>query len=232
MTRRHVTSMATTAGDVDAVAGAQQPLGREFFGRQAPDVARDLVGMVLCRHDEGLVARILEVEAYTQDDPACHAYGGRTARNAALWGPPGHAYVYRSYGVHWCMNVSTGTEGVGQGCLLRAAQPLEGLAIMRSRRTTHTTTELLRGPGKLCQAFGITGAMNGTDLCTTDLGDTADVRIHLGDDGIRLPVAEGPRVGVTQAADLPRRFFVAGSPWVSTYRRSPRAPRGTDLQAT
>jgi DNA-3-methyladenine glycosylase len=191
-------------------------LTRDFFARPAPVVAYELVGKVL-RH-RGMAARIVEVEAYTQDDPACHAYRGRTLRNAPLWGPPGHAYVYRSYGMHWCVNVATGAEGVGQGCLIRAAEPLEGLEVMRQHRPVLHDVDLLRGPAKLCQAFDITGAMSGMDVC--DGGP-----LEFGDDGCRPAVAEGPRVGVSQAADLPWRFSVAGSPWVSTYRRSPRAPR-------
>lgn len=191
-------------------------LTRDFFARQAPAVARELVGKVLRHH--GMAARVVEVEAYTQDDPACHAYRGRTVRNAPLWGPPGHAYVYRSYGMHWCFNAATGADGVGQGCLIRAAEPLEGLELMRQRRPVRHDVDLLRGPAKLCQAFGITGDMSGMDLC--DGGPLAFC-----DDGCRPHVAEGPRVGVSQAADLPWRFSVVGSPWVSTYRRSPRAPR-------
>jgi DNA-3-methyladenine glycosylase len=208
----------TTAAAVEAepVSGETRQLGRDFFARPAPIVARGLIGMLLCRSDEGLVARIVEAEAYMQDDAACHAYGGRTARNAPLWGPAGHAYVYRSYGVHWCLNVATGTEGVAQGCLIRAAEPLDGLDVLRARRGTDAITELLRGPGKLCQAFGITGSMSGADVCSGGL-------VNFRDDGTRPVSAEGPRVGVSQAADLPWRYFLAGSPWVSTYRRSPRA---------
>jgi DNA-3-methyladenine glycosylase len=202
---------------VDAVAAAPV-LTRAFFARPAPAVARELIGMVLCRRDEPLAARIVEVEAYTQDDPACHAYRGWTVRNAPLFGPAGHAYVYRSYGMHWCFNVSTGSEGVGQGCLIRAAEPLRGHDLMRSRRPVRRDADLLRGPAKLCQALDITGALSGTDLC-------ADAPLRFHDDGTRPPVAEGPRVGVSLAADVPWRFFVATSPWVSAYRRSPRAPR-------
>ncbi|MBW3606020.1 MAG: DNA-3-methyladenine glycosylase [Actinobacteria bacterium] len=191
---------------------------RAFFARDATVVGPELVGMVLSRPDEGLFARVVEVEAYRQDDPACHAYRRRTERNAPLWGPSGHAYVYRSYGVHWCVNVATGSDGVAQGCLMRAAQPLAGHELMRTRRGGVADVELLRGPAKLCEAFGITGALSGRDLC-------GDAPIVLLDDGTRPDVAAGPRVGVSQAADWPWRFFVDGSRWVSVYRRSPRAPR-------
>ena len=193
-------------------------LPRGFFARPAPEVARDLIGMILCRHDDGSAARIVEVEAYTQDDPACHAHNGRTERNAVLWGPPGHAYVYRSYGMHWCFNTSTGGDGVGQGCLIRAAEPLRGHARLRARRPVARDLDLLRGPAKLCQAFGIGGDLGGSDLC-------GGGPLHFHDDGARPAVATGPRVGVTLAADVPWRFTAAGSPWVSAYRRSPRAPR-------
>lgn len=194
------------------------PLPRGFFARQAPQVAEELVGTLLWRPDEGLCARVVEVEAYTGDDPACHAYRRRTERNAPLWGPPGHAYVYRSYGIHWCFNVATGCDGVAQGCLIRAAEPLANLERMRSRRGGAADGELLRGPAKLCEAFAITGAMSGADLCV-------DGPVELRDDGTRPEVVSGPRVGVSHAADWPRRFSVAGSRWVSAYRRSPRAPR-------
>lgn len=203
-------------GHSTATAGTL--LQRRFFARDATIVAPALVGMVLCRPAEGLHARVVEVEAYTQDDPACHAYRRRTDRNAPLWGPPGHAYVYRSYGVHWCFNVATGCDGVAQGCLIRAAEPLAGHALMRSRRGAAADVELLRGPAKLCAAYAITGALSGRDVAG---GGPVEFR----DDGMRPDVVTGPRVGVSYAADWPWRFFVDGSRWVSPYRRSPRAPR-------
>lgn len=193
-------------------------LPRTFFARHATAVAPDLVGKLLVRSDDGLRARIVEVEAYTEDDPACHAYGRTTARTAPLRGPAGHAYVYRSYGVHWCFNVATGDDGVAQGCLIRAAEPLDGLPLMRDRRSRDDDLELLRGPAKLCEAYAIDGTMSGADVC--DGGP-----LGFADDGARPDVAAGPRVGVSQAADLPWRFYAADSPWVSTYRRSPRARR-------
>ncbi|HWB72061.1 MAG TPA: DNA-3-methyladenine glycosylase [Egibacteraceae bacterium] len=191
-------------------------LQRSFFARPAPRVAPDLLGKLLVRADEGLVARIVEAEAYTQDEPACHAHGGRTARNAPLFGPPGNAYVYFTYGMHWCLNAATAAEGEGQGCLLRAAQPLAGLAVMRARRGQRPDRELLRGPARLAQAFGLDGTWSGRDLC--DEGP-----LYLADDGALPPVQAGPRVGVVAAADLPWRFVVAGSPWASPYRRHARA---------
>jgi DNA-3-methyladenine glycosylase len=198
-------------------APAAAPLERAFFARPAPDVARDLVGKLLIRADERLSARIVETEAYTQDDPACHAYGGRTQRNAPLFGPPGHAYVYFTYGMHWCLNTATGREGRGEGVLLRAAEPLAGLDRMRSRRGRHLRDrDLLRGPARLAQAFGLDGAWSSTDLCD-------DGPLRLADDGTRPAVETSPRVGVVAAADRTWRFVAAGSPWASAYKRHPRA---------
>lgn len=198
------------------------PLDRGFFARSAVDVAPALVGKLLVRRDKGLVvARIVETEAYTADDPACHAYRRRTARTAPLYGHPGHAYVYRSYGVHWCLNIATGVDGEAEGCLLRAAEPLDGLETLRARRSVRGPVrdrDLLRGPGRLGQGFGLDGTWSGRDVCG------ASAPLTLADDGERPPVVAGPRVGVSQAAHLQRRFLVAGSPWVSPYSRSPRAP--------
>lgn len=193
------------------------PLGREFYARPATEVAPDLLGVLLVRADEGLVARIVETEAYRQSDAACHAHRGRTARNAPLFGPPGHAYVYFTYGMHWCMNVVTGVEGRGEGCLLRAAEPIEGLAVMRARRGGRSDRDLLRGPARLAQAFGLDRTWSGTDLCAGPL--------HLADDGARPAFEATPRTGVAAAADLPWRFVVAGSRWASPYKRH-RNPRG------
>jgi DNA-3-methyladenine glycosylase len=205
-------ALAGEAGDGRRVA----VLGRAFFARPAVEVARDLVGKLLVRADDGVVARLVETEAYHQDDPASHAYQRRTARNAPLYGPPGHAYVYLNYGVHWCLNVATGQDGVGEGCLLRAAQPLEGLEVMHARRGPVAERDLLRGPGRLGQAYGLDGSWSGRDLC-------AGGPLHLADDADRPDVAAGPRVGVSRAADRPWRFWLPGSPWVSAYKRSPRA---------
>ncbi|HUH08654.1 MAG TPA: DNA-3-methyladenine glycosylase [Egibacteraceae bacterium] len=193
------------------------PLERGFFARHAPAVARDLVGKLLIRADDGLVVRIVEAEAYTEDDPACHAHRGQTARNAPLFGPAGHAYVYFTYGMHWCLNTATGGVGDGQGCLLRAAEPLEGLAVMRRRRSGAADAVLLRGPARLAQAFGLDGSWTGIDLCDGGL-------LRLADDGARPGVEVTPRVGVSTAADVPWRFAARSSPWVSPYRRSARAP--------
>jgi DNA-3-methyladenine glycosylase len=191
-------------------------LERSFFARPAPEVAHDLVGKLLVGADDGLVVRLVEIEAYTQDDPACHAYGRRTARLEPLYGPPGHAYVYFTYGMHWCANVSTGTDGTAEGCLLRAAEPLAGLDVIRHRRGNRVADrDLLRGPARLTQAFGLTRDNNGQDLCGGAL--------YFADDGCRPDVRRGPRVGVIAAADIEWRFVMEGSPWICPYKRNPRA---------
>lgn len=221
-----------------------RPLPASFFARPATEVAPDLLGKVLVRRDvapagdgaelapEGaavvLRARIVEVEAYLQDDPACHAHRGRTARNAPLFGPGGRAYVYFTYGLHWCLNVATGPEGHGQGCLLRAAEPLEGLALMRLRRTPPSgravaDRDLLRGPARLAQAFGLDGSWSGRPVCA--LRGNGVPELYLADDGVELPHEAGPRTGVAAAADVPWRYAVPACRWVSPYRRHPKATR-------
>ncbi|HWH33137.1 MAG TPA: DNA-3-methyladenine glycosylase [Egibacteraceae bacterium] len=191
-------------------------LERAFFARPATAVAPELVGKLLVREDQGLVARIVEVEAYLQDDPACHAYRGQTARNAPLFGPPGHAYVYFTYGMHWCLNTVTGTPGHGQGVLLRAAEPLENTELMRARRGGARDRDLLRGPARLAQAYGLDGSWSGADLCSGGV-------LYLADDGARPQVAATPRTGVAAGFDTPWRFVVPGSPWASPYKRHPQA---------
>jgi DNA-3-methyladenine glycosylase len=175
-------------------------------------VARELLGKVLAR-DEGtamLQGRIVEVEAYTgQTDPGSHAFRGPTRRNEVMFGDAGHLYVYVSYGMHFCANVVTDQPGVAGAVLLRALKPLSGIALMEPRRQrARSTVELCNGPGKLCQAFGITLAHNGADL------ETADVWIE-DDDWGPAHVATSTRVGLTAGADLPLRFFLADNPYVS-----------------
>jgi DNA-3-methyladenine glycosylase len=199
------------------------PLGRDFFARDATEVARDLVGKLLVRHDEGLSARIVETEAYTQEDPACHAYRRRTERNDPLFGPPGHAYVYFTYGMHWCLNVATGRDGHAQGCLLRAAEPLTGLDRMRARHGGRRDRELLRGPARLAQAYGLDGAWSGWDVCAHP--DPAHP-LGFADDGDRPRVVVTPRTGVSLGADLPWRFVADDTAWASPYKRHRRAGTG------
>lgn len=170
-------------------------LGPEFFARDATLVAPALLNK---RFVIGQCAgRIIEVEAYTSDDPASHCYNGLTARNATMFGPAGHLYIYFTYGMHYCVNISTGREGDGQGVLLRAVDPVAGIDQMRSRRGHRPDRSLTDGPGKLAQAFGL-------DL--TNNGDIADVY----DDGVPTPPTPrvGPRIGITRAVDWPRRYRV------------------------
>ena len=209
----------------EALPGA--PLPAAWFARPATDVAPALLGVLLVRQPTdgepsgaSLVARIVEAEAYTEDDPACHASRGRTPGNAPLFGPPGTAYVYRSYGVHWLFNVVTGAPGRGEGVLVRAAEPLAGWEAFRERRGSVADRDLLRGPGRLAQAFAIDGRWSGHNLC-----GPPPAALHLRDDGAQVPRQAGPRVGIAHAPDWPHRWVVPGSRWVSPYQRSPRAPR-------
>lgn len=213
---------AAAVPDGEVPPEALPPLPRAFYARDATEVAPDLLGKLLVRADEGLVARIVETEAYMSHEPAAHSFRGPTPGNAVLFGPPGHAYVYFTYGMHWCANTVTGSDGDGQGVLLRAAEPLAGLPVMRQRRTGRTgrppaDAQLLNGPAKLAQAFGLDGAWRGVDL-------TGGSPLRIVDDGWRPQgITTGPRVGVAAAAEVPWRFTVTGSPWVSRYVRHPRA---------
>lgn len=171
------------------------------------DVARDLVGCIV-RHG-GAAGRIVETESYHEEEPACHAFAGLTERTRVLFGPPGRAYVYFSYGVHALLNAVAEEEGVGAAVLIRALEPLDGLAGMRRRRRREREAELCSGPGKLTQALGIGLELNGSSLC----GGPIEL---LPRPGGRPPrVLEGPRVGITKAAELPWRFCDADSPCVS-----------------
>ncbi|MHB1937514.1 MAG: DNA-3-methyladenine glycosylase [Acidobacteriaceae bacterium] len=193
------------------------PLARNFFNAPPEQVARALLGKILVRRRPGelLAGRIVETEAYLgEHDPSAHAASGRTARNAVLYGPPGHAYVYRIYGLHYCLNVSCFPEGVPGCVLLRALEPMEGIPEMRSNRRLNTSAgvhQLTSGPGKLCQAMGITRAGdNGLDMTC------ADGRLGLVEDGFQCgEIRETPRIGIRKAADLPLRFFLAGHNCVS-----------------
>lgn len=186
------------------------PLG--FFERPALDVARDLLGtcIVSTVGRELCAGVIVETEAYGgPDDPASHAAtrSGVTARNRAMFGPAGRAYVYRSYGVHWCLNVVTGRDGEGEAVLLRGLHPIAGRAVMRRRR--HGRTPLAAGPGRLAQALGVTDAHYGHELISEPL------RLRPGWSVDEADVAVSGRVGVKRAADWPRRFYVRGSAGVS-----------------
>jgi DNA-3-methyladenine glycosylase len=176
-----------------------------FFARSVHQVAPELVGAQL--YVDGVGGAIVEVEAYDHEDPAAHGYRGRTERNASMFGPPGRAYVYRSYGVHWCLNFVCGPEGEASAVLVRALEPLAGLDTMRERRGVERDRLLCSGPGRLCQALALTRAHDGLRL------DKAPFELRERSRGPAL--AAGPRIGITKAAELPWRYGLAGSPFLS-----------------
>jgi DNA-3-methyladenine glycosylase len=186
-------------------------LGREFFARSVHEVAPDLIGATLLV--DGVGGPIVEVEAYDHEDPASHAFRGRTASNASMFGPPGRAYVYRSYGIHWCLNLVCEEEGTAGAVLLRALEPTEGLDAMRERRRTESPRLLCSGPGRLCEALGVTRAHDGLALDEPPFELRAAVH--------PVEVAAAPRIGITRAAELPWRYVLAGSRFLS--RGLPRA---------
>lgn len=175
------------------------------FAAPSDLVARQLIGVTVCI--DGVGGRIVETEAYDRDDPASHTYNGPTPRNAAMFGPPAHAYVYRSYGMHWCLNFVCREAGHGAGVLIRAIEPLAGLERMRERRAIEDVRQLCSGPGKLCQALGVTHALNGKALAlppfTLEAGDGA------------VEVVAGPRIGISKAMETVWRFGLRGSPFLS-----------------
>ncbi len=174
-------------------------------------LARALLGCVLIRDsDEGLTSgRIIETEAYLPGDPACHAYRGRNPRNATLFGPPHRAYVYQIYGTSYCFNLSSECDGKGAGVLVRALEPIEGIALMQRRRATESIRDLCRGPGRLCRALAIDRSLDGIDVFT-------DPRLWLAEAGASpVRVRRSPRIGISRAAERRLRFYAAGSPYVS-----------------
>jgi DNA-3-methyladenine glycosylase len=189
-------------------------------------VAPDLLGLVLEHEtDDGLVAVMLsEVEAYAGSiDPASHSFRGMTGRNAVMFGPPGHAYVYFTYGMHFCANVVCSPAGVATGILLRAGRVVVGEKLARSRRgfdSVRSPRDLARGPARLCQAMAVNRSQDGEDLL--DPSSRLRLRAAVGDERAAEPAAieSGPRVGVSRAADIPWRFWLAGDPTVSPYRRA------------
>jgi len=162
-----------------------------------------------------LAARLVEVEAYQEGDPASHSFRGPTPRNAVMFGPAGHLYVYFSYGMHWCMNVVTGPPGQGSAVLLRAAEPLEGIEAMAARRGLDDVRKLCAGPGRLTQALAIGRSDGGADL----VRGTA-LRLHAGDPVASRRVGRSTRVGVNVGIEKRWRFFERGSPWISPGRPS------------
>jgi DNA-3-methyladenine glycosylase len=180
-------------------------LRRRFFARSVHAVAPDLIGATLLFKGAGGV--IVEVEAYHHTDPAAHSFGGRTARNAVMFGPAGHAYIYRSYGIHWCLNVVCEPAGSASAILIRALAPTHDLAAMRRRRGVTDERLLCSGPGRLCEALGITDAQYGLALDETPFAIFA--RTH------DVDVVIGPRIGITKAVDHPWRYGLKDSRFMS-----------------
>jgi DNA-3-methyladenine glycosylase len=184
---------------------------RDWFARSVHEVAPDLVGTTLLV--DGVGGTIVEVEAYDHEDPAAHGYRGPTARNAAMFGPPGHAYVYRSYGVHWCLNLVCEDVGVASAVLVRALEPTARVETMRARRGLDDVRLLCGGPGRLCQALGVTREHDGLPLDRPPF--------ELVERSGEVDVVRAPRIGITRAAERPWRYLLAGSRFVS--RPAPRA---------
>jgi DNA-3-methyladenine glycosylase len=180
-------------------------LGKSFFDRSVHAVAPELVGATLLV--DGVGGRIVEVEAYDHEDPAAHGYRGRTARNESMFGPAGHAYVYRSYGIHWCLNFVCEEEGAASAVLIRGLEPTEGLDVMGARRGTDSARLLCSGPGRLCEALGLSRTHDGLPLDRPPF----ELRARERD----VEVAVGPRVGITKAADRPWRYAEVGSRFLS-----------------
>ncbi len=186
-----------------------RPLGRllkrRFFSRSVHEVAPDLIGATLLVNGVGGI--IVEVEAYHHTDPAAHSYNGPTPRNAVMFGPPGYLYVYRSYGIHWCMNFVCEPEGSASAILIRALEPTHGLAAMRRRRGLHDERALCSGPGKVCEALAVSDKHNGVPL------DTGLIEVH--ERTQPTQIVTGVRIGITKAADRPWRYGLLDSRFVS-----------------
>lgn len=178
---------------------------RGFFDRSVHKVAPDLIGATLLV--DGVGGVIVEVEAYHHTDPAAHSYRGPTERNAVMFGPPGHAYVYRSYGIHWCLNFVCEAQGSASAVLIRALQPTQGIALMRRRRGLSDERALCSGPGKLCEALGVTQRHNGLAL------DRAPFELRAR--AARPEIAVGPRIGISKAVAHPWRYGLQGSKFLS-----------------
>ena len=180
-------------------------LRRRFFSRSVHAVAPELIGATLLF--DGVGGMIVEVEAYHHTDPAAHSFRGRTARNAVMFGPAGYAYVYRSYGIHWCLNFVCERQGSASAVLIRALEPMQGVAAMRRRRKVGDERLLCSGPGRLCQALGITGAQNGLAL------DRPPFELRACSEEVEIAI--GPRIGITKAADIPWRYGRKDSSFLS-----------------
>ena len=182
-----------------------RPLKRGFFARSVHEIAPDLIGTTLLV--DGVGGLIVEVEAYHQSEPAAHSYNGPTPRTLVMFGPPGFAYVYRSYGIHWCINFVCEKTGAASAVLIRALEPTHGIAAMRRRRGLHDEKSLCSGPGKLCEALAISDRHNGLSL------DRAPIALHARTE--KPEIVTGLRIGITKAVDLPWRYGVKGSRFLS-----------------
>jgi DNA-3-methyladenine glycosylase len=180
-------------------------LRRAFFNRSVHEVAPDLIGATLTV--DGVGGIIVEVEAYHHTDPAAHSYRGRTERNAVMFGPPGFLYVYRSYGIHWCMNFVCEAAGSASAVLIRALEPTRGIEAMQRRRGVHDPRLLCSGPGRVCEVLGITLAHNGSALDRPPFAIAPRT--------VTPEIAVGPRIGITKAAEMPWRYGLKGSPFLS-----------------
>jgi DNA-3-methyladenine glycosylase len=204
---------------VATLHNSPEPLTQTFFDRSVHEVAPELIGATLLVGGIGGV--IVELEAYHHTEPAAHSYRGQTPRNAVMFGPAGVAYVYRSYGIHWCLNFVCEGEGSAAAVLLRALAPVKGLAAMRRRRGLSDERLLCSGPGRLCEALAVTHAHNGRRL------DRPPFALFARPEAVEI--VTGPRIGISKAVDLPWRYGLAGSPFLSKPfkvpgRRSRRSP--------
>jgi DNA-3-methyladenine glycosylase len=200
------------------------PISESFFLRSAAVIAPRLLGHWLIRNtpDGPCGGPIVETEAYLADDPACHAYGGETSRNRTMWGAPGRAYVYLIYGCHHCVNAVCGPPGIAEAVLIRAIEPVAGKELMRKNRSVKSQRDLTSGPAKLCAALGIDRNWDGLNLC--DAQSPLFIGLHPEHQKYRQrhgPTITAPRIGISKAAHLPLRFYLAHSPYVS---RRPRKP--------
>jgi DNA-3-methyladenine glycosylase len=194
------------------------PLARSFYDRPVLEVARELLGCVVTAN--GVSVRLTEVEAYDgANDAASHAFRGESARNAVMFGPPGHAYVYFTYGMHFCMNLVCAAPGTAAAVLLRAGEVVDGVDVAQARRPTASVRDLARGPARLCVALAVDRAFDGTDVTKR----SSPIVVTAGERVADHEVRTGPRVGISAAADWPYRFWIDADPTVSAFR--PHVPR-------
>lgn len=198
-------------------------LTESFYAQDTITVAKALLGTYLVHEslDGKTAGRIVETEAYLWGDPACHAYRRKTKRNATMFGPAGNAYVYQIYGIHYCINVVTAPEGMGEAVLIRALEPIEGIELMQKRRELQVLKNLCNGPGKLVEAMGITRSMDGMSLLGEQLYILSANTYSLPDDRVKFEIVTTTRIGITQGAELPYRFYMAENPCVSYPVRKP-----------